>query len=121
MPDVRALLAALALVALMLALQAPIALGQGIKPNPKATVGASTSFRALQMVYGGSKSFKNAYRLRRAGACMNKRGSLCSSGLGDDEQAQLLMATSPQRYDAREPSQTGGFSAVGKVKAQVRA
>jgi hypothetical protein len=111
----------LALVALLIVVQAPIALCQGITSNPKATVGASTSFRALQKVYGSSKAFKNSYKLRRASACTNKRGSLCSSGLGDDERAQLLMATSPQRYDARDPSQTGGFSAVGRVEDQVRA
>lgn len=33
-------------------------------------------------------------------------------------QAQLLMATSPQAFDARSSSQMGGFSAVGQVKDQ---
>eukprot|EP00878_Enallax_costatus_P014857 GHUV01015552.1.p2 GENE.GHUV01015552.1~~GHUV01015552.1.p2 ORF type:complete len:244 (+),score=35.84 GHUV01015552.1:2153-2884(+) len=55
-----------------------------------------------------------------AAACSRRAGSLCSAA---DVQsvaaaAELLVATSPAMFDARNRTMMGGFSAVGPVKNQ---
>jgi hypothetical protein len=91
-----------------------MAIGQGLEPDPSALM-APVGYASLKAVYAKSKAWQAAYRLSRRSACSERKGSLCSNGLGMEERAQLLMATSPQSYDSRtaEP-----FNVVGKPKDQ---
>lgn len=107
----------LAFVLVLLVSNVWLSLCQGIVRSQLSSVGASRAYDTLKMAYGKSKAWRNSFRMGRYSACANRRGSLCSSGLADNEQAQLLLATSPQQYDSRY--QAGGFSAVGRVKNQV--
>jgi len=107
----------MAFVLVLLVSNVSLSLCQGIVRSPESSVGASQAYDTLKIMYGKSKAWRNSFRMGRFSACANRRGSLCSSGLEDNEQAQLLLATSPQQYDSRY--QAGGFSAVGRVKNQV--
>ena len=54
-------------------------------------------------------------------ACRSAVGhsaTLCSGALNAEDAAQLLMAASPSKYDARLPTHTGGFVAVSAVRNQ---
>jgi hypothetical protein len=107
----------LAFVLVLLVSNVSLSLCQGIVRSPESSVSASGAYDTLKIAYRNSKAWRNSFRMGRYSACANRRGSLCSSGLADNEKAQLLLATSPQQYDSRY--QAGGFSAVGRVKNQV--
>lgn len=67
-----------------------------------------------------SQSFRRAYASGSAASvCSKSGGSLCSSsGQTLADKAALLIATSPQAFDARSGSSMGGFSAVAQPKDQ---
>ncbi|KAI8467901.1 MAG: hypothetical protein J3K34DRAFT_523368 [Monoraphidium minutum] len=90
----------------------------GLAPDDEALAGASAADRALQTAFAQSGAWKRSFTANTAGACRNQRGSLCASGLSLAQRAQLLMATSPQAYDARRAKDVGDFSAVGPVEDQ---
>jgi hypothetical protein len=92
---------------------------QGLARNPYLTssAGANNAGMArLRQVYIKSAAWRRAYKTSAAASCSSRRGSLCAASATPEEQAQLLMATSPQIYDAR--TGVGNFSAVGAVKDQ---
>jgi hypothetical protein len=104
------------LLLLILCAAVPLVHSQGLAPNPAARLGSSSSYNRLQAVYGKSRAWIKSYTRSRRSTCSLRKGSLCSSGLSNGEYAQLLMATSPQSYDARRNA--GKFSAVGPVENQ---
>jgi hypothetical protein len=110
-------------ILLMFALTvAPVALAQGLASSPTQDyrAGASDAYSKLKRVYGASVAWRNAYKRNAVDACRAKSGSLCASSLGLDQLAQLTLAASPQAYDSRSAQYTGGFTAVGPSKNQVR-
>jgi len=52
--------------------------------------------------------------------CSKNSGSLCATQQSNalEQKSTLLVASSPQVYDARSPGQMGGFTAVGTPKSQ---
>lgn len=90
---------------------------QGLNNDPDSWLGATSAQAKLEAMYRGSIAFRNAYKLKASTACSSQKGSLCAAQTWDMK-AQLLMATSPQAFDARQPEQMGGFSAVSSVKDQ---
>lgn len=53
--------------------------GQGLDENPKSLLGASNAQARLDVVYQGSRAWRNAY-LSRPSVCSKSSGSLCASG-----------------------------------------
>ena len=92
---------------------------QGLDFDPRASLGASSLQQQLTEVYKNSVAWKRALASSPADACSDRAGSLCASRGGSlQATAQLLVASSPQAFDARQPGHMGGFSAVGPVKDQ---
>lgn len=113
-----------AATALLLALLAAALLpratrGQGLAYDPNAAMGATAAQLKLEQIYAKSKAWKDAFKSSPS-TCSTDAGSLCGAA-GDSmaASAQLMMATSPQAFDARRDN--GDFSAVGPIKNQVRA
>jgi hypothetical protein len=92
---------------------------QGLAESPYHTssvAASNTGMARLRQFYLNSAAWRRAYRTAAASACSTRRGSLCAASATPEERAQLTMATSPQKYDAR--TGMGAFSAVGPVKDQ---
>jgi hypothetical protein len=83
---------------------------------------ATTRPRRTPQVYAGSKAWRKAFAAAadRQAVCARSGKSLCAadSQQSASQRAQLLVATSPQAYDARSAAMAGGFSAVGPPKDQ---
>ena len=104
---------AVALLLLLVLSRLDLAPCQGLRRNPDAARATGKIDQDMRALYKRSWSLK--YRQSRSLACRNHRGSLCASNLGDDEQNELMWATSPQTYDSRK---AGSFSAVSRVQDQ---
>jgi hypothetical protein len=89
---------------------------QGLARNPHASAAATNEMLSLQRVYAKSVAWRRAYAQAAAAKCSTHSGSLCAPSATAEERVQLLMATSPQTFDAR--TGMGTFSAVGAVKNQ---
>ncbi|WIA37148.1 hypothetical protein OEZ86_014109 [Tetradesmus obliquus] len=108
------------LVAWLMLLCAPTSMQQGLKFDPNAALRASGSYETLKNIYSNSKAFKQAFATGRASqACSRSQGSLCSPYSQTMEQkGAMLIATSPQSFDARSHGAMGSFSAVAQPKDQ---
>eukprot|EP00775_Hariotina_reticulata_P012121 gene12121-12260_t len=94
--------------------------GQGLENDPDASLGASKAQKRLAAMYGQSVAFRRSYakaKAQTATVCNAQSGSLCANS-NAEQKATLLMATSPQVFDARSAQQMGGFTAVGAPKSQ---
>uniref|UniRef100_A0A383WDA4 Peptidase C1A papain C-terminal domain-containing protein n=1 Tax=Tetradesmus obliquus TaxID=3088 RepID=A0A383WDA4_TETOB len=105
---------------LLLLLCARISIQQGLQFDPNTALRASSSYETLKNIYGNSKVFKQAFATGRASqACSRSQGSLCSPYSQTMEQrGAMLIATSPQSFDARSHGAMGSFSAVAQPKDQ---
>lgn len=65
-----------------------------------------------------SERYKADYRLSPGLACSSKGSSLCSIPSSSAQSAALLLATSPQTFDLRNRTQTGGVRVLGGVRDQ---
>jgi hypothetical protein len=73
------------------------------------------------LFFRNSKAFKQKYASGTASAaCSRNQGSLCSPyGLTMEQKGAMLMATSPQSFDARSHGAMGSFSAVAQPKGDM--
>ncbi|KAI8470603.1 MAG: hypothetical protein J3K34DRAFT_254243 [Monoraphidium minutum] len=112
--------AARALGLLLLALLLPLrpADAQGLKRSQDNLLGSSSSYKSLQALQASSQAFKSQFKANRKSACGDKAGSLCASKASIDETAALTVATSPPRFDARDPKDTGGAVLASPVRDQ---
>jgi hypothetical protein len=102
------------MLCLLLLVEVPCpACGQGLRPDLDALVRSGTTFATFRQVYRASTAWRNAMRTSKRSACSSDRGNLCGS---TSEQAELLLATSPQKYDARD--KFSDVAVVGPVKNQ---
>eukprot|EP00877_Chromochloris_zofingiensis_P008321 jgi/Chrzof1/3742/Cz13g07080.t1 len=96
--------------------------GQGllIDKNKSANLGASSVYESFKQQYGASKAWKYAWKRNPKEACSKSSGSLCSSNSDklSESYFQLLMATSPAIFNARDPSYTGGIDVMKPPKDQ---
>jgi hypothetical protein len=93
---------ALVVVYFCVALYLPQAEGQGLQPPAPGRVGATAGqFGTLRDLYAKSKSAQLAYKAGRRSACSTAGNSLCGASSGSAGAAQLMVATSPVSYDAR--------------------
>jgi hypothetical protein len=106
----------LLLCLILLLEQSCIVHGQGLRPDLEALARSGSTFATFSQVYKASSAWRNAMRTSTRSACSSTSlaaGNLCGS---TSEEAALLLATSPQAYDARNtPS---GVQVVGPVKDQ---
>jgi hypothetical protein len=89
---------------------------QGLRPDMEALARSGSTFATFSQAYRASTAWRNAMRTSTRSACSSDRagaGNLCGSA---SDEAALLLATSPQAYDAR--SMFGSMQVVGPVKDQ---
>ncbi len=98
-----------------MSLPAAVLAGQGLRPSPKRTLGASNALKQLQQLHSSSTSWRRSYKQSPKSACSKGgRGSLCAAAGADaaDAYAQLMLATSPQAYSSLNPQYAGSVRLV---------
>eukprot|EP00877_Chromochloris_zofingiensis_P001286 jgi/Chrzof1/11158/Cz05g26030.t1 len=93
--------------------------GQGLKLNTTRSLAASSASSTLQRLYQSSKAWKSAFKLHPKVSCKGSGGTLCAARTNNSQEyAQLVLATSPYRYDSRSLKDVGSYSPLDVCRDQ---
>ena len=95
--------------------------GQGYVPLTDSNYGSTAAYQTLRKLYKASKSYRKTFpQLARRVGCTGT-SAVCGAGVkaaDANEYAALMIATSPARYDARDPSMSGSKRVISPVRDQ---
>ena len=96
--------------------------GQGLLTDREAVLGSQQAvYSKLKFVYSLVPEWKQRYAqgtvVARRQQCKGT-GTLCSSATDRELEVLLKIATAPERYNAKDVGDAGGFSGIGAVQDQ---